>query len=97
MNIAGYIKPELLVLVPVLFAVGAGLKKTEVVRDKFIPLILGIAGVLLSALWVAATTVIPDAQSALMAVFVGLTQGVLCAAASVYVDQVIFKQPKRDD
>lgn len=97
MNIADYIKPELLVLIPVLFAIGAGAKKTEAVKDKYIPILLGAVGVVLAALWVAATTAIPNAQSALMAVFVGLTQGILCAAASVYIDQVVFKQPKRDD
>ena len=97
MDFTTYIKPELVILIGVLFAIGAGAKKTEAIKDKYIPVLLGTVGVVLAALWVAATTAIHDAQSALMAVFVGLTQGILCAAASVYADQVVFKQPKRDD
>ena len=51
--ILSYIKPELLVLVPVLYFLGAGLKKAEAFPDNRIPLVLGIAGILLAALYVA--------------------------------------------
>ena len=53
--ILSYIKPELLVLVPVLYFLGAGLKKAEAFPDNRIPLVLGVAGILLAALYVAAT------------------------------------------
>jgi hypothetical protein len=92
-----YIKPELLILIVVLWFVGLALKKWDNVKDKYIPLILGGSGVLLAVIWVLATTAIPDWQGALMAIFVALTQGILCAGASVYADQLIFKQPKREE
>ena len=49
LDITDFIKPELLILVPVLYIVGLGLKKTSL-SDKFIPLILGASGVILSAI-----------------------------------------------
>ena len=36
-----YIKPELLVVVIVLYFIGMGLKYTELIKDKYIPMILG--------------------------------------------------------
>ncbi len=95
--IATYIKPELLILVPVLYAVGIAAKKVEAIKDKYIPLILGGAGVLLAVIWTLATTDITDVRGALMAVFVALTQGVLCAAASVYINQAAVVQPKKGE
>ena len=50
-----YIRPELLVLVAVLYIVGKALKASQDVKDKHIPLILGGAGVFLAMLWVVAT------------------------------------------
>ena len=44
-----YIKPELLILIPVLYLIGMGLKKSQSVADRKIPLILGACGVLLAA------------------------------------------------
>ena len=54
LDITDFIKPELLILVPVLYIVGLGLKKTSL-SDKFIPLILGASGVILSAIWMFTT------------------------------------------
>ena len=45
-----FIKPELLILVPVLNIVGLAIKKKSPVADKNIPWILGAAGVVLSYL-----------------------------------------------
>ena len=88
-----YIKPELLVLVPVLYIIGMGLKKSTYFSDNAIPLILGACGVLLAVVYVTATSEFASWQNGLMAVFTALTQGMLCAGASVYVNQLI-KQAK---
>jgi putative effector of murein hydrolase len=90
-----FIKPELLVLIPVLYLYGVGLKKSQV-ADKYIPILLGIASVVLSFLWIVATSVLNGWQEVLMAIFLGITQGVLCAGASVYVNQ-IFKQSGKEE
>lgn len=94
-NLTDYIKPELLILVPVLYCVGLAFKKSAVVADKFIPLLLGACGVVLSVLYVLSTSDVTGWQAALSGVFVALTQGVLCAGASVYVNQVI-KQGRKE-
>ena len=41
-----FIKPELLILIPVLYLIGIGMKKSEI-KDKFIPLLLGTIAVIL--------------------------------------------------
>lgn len=83
-----YIKPELLVLIPVLYILGLMLKKTEKINDKYIPVMLGIIGIVLSAIYVAAVSDI-----CLMSVFTAVTQGILVAEAAVYVNQLV-KQNK---
>lgn len=83
-----YIKPELLVLIPVLYILGVMFKKTEKINDKYIPVMLGIIGIVLSAIYVAAVSGI-----CLMSVFTAITQGILLAGAAVYVNQLV-KQNK---
>ena len=90
-----FVKPELLVLVPVLYLVGAGLKKSEL-KDKLIPAVLGLAGVLLAAMYIAATGVFAGAQDVIAGAFAALTLGVLCAGASVYVNQVVKQAGKNE-
>lgn len=90
-----YITPELLALVPVMYIIGAGLKKSKI-ADKFIPVILGAVAVILSGVWVFANCSVSNAQEAAAAVFTAITQGVLVAGASVYVNQII-KQVKKDE
>ena len=90
-----FIKPELLILVPVLYLIGVGLKKSQI-ADKHIPFILGTISVVLSLVFIAATTVFGDWQGMLLAIFSGITQGVLCAGGSVYVNQVIKQAGKEE-
>ena len=89
-----FIRPELLVLIPVLYFIGMGLKSAEAFADKHIPLALGAVGVVLAALWVVATSTIASPQDGALAVFTAIVQGVLVAGASVYIDQLI-KQAKK--
>lgn len=90
MNFEDFIKPELLVLIPVLYLVGVAIKKSNL-NDRWIPIVLGAAGVVLAGLYILATTDMSDGKDAVMAVFVALTQGILTAGASVYANQ-IYKQ-----
>ena len=93
MDYQKYIKSELLVLVPVLYIIGLGLKKSRL-ADKWIPLTLGIIGVALSALWVTATSQITTGQELAAALFTAVTQGVLAAGASVYASQLHIQAHK---
>ena len=89
-----FIKPELLVLIPVLYIIGLGFKKTTLLKDKFIPVALGLISIFLTGLYIFATSNITGAKEITMALFTALTQGVLIAGASVYANQ-IYKQLQR--
>ena len=89
-----YIKPELLILIPVLYLIGMGLKKSQSVAARKIPLSLGACGVLLAAVYVLASTPMGGWQSGMAALFTAVTQGVLCAGGSVYVHQLLKQQGK---
>lgn len=91
-----YIKPELLVVVVVLYFVGAGLKNTELVKDKFIPMILGVVGVIISAIYIIATSSINGYQEVLTVIFTAIVQGILVAGAAVYVNQLIKQSEKEE-
>ncbi len=88
-----FIKPELLILIPVLYIVGVALKKSQA-NDAWIPWILGAVSIVLSLVYIGATTAFAGWQNILLAVFSGITQGILCAGASVYVNQLIKQSEK---
>ena len=90
-----FIKPELLVMIPVLYLLGMALKASSV-ADKKIPMVLGIVSITLSVLFIVTTSDFKGWQDVLMSIFVGITQGILCVGASVYVNQVI-KQSKKEE
>ena len=95
MNIEEFIKPELIILIPVLYVVGIGLKKSKL-SDTLIPLVLGGIAIVLSAAWVIATSDISTLKDVAYALFISVTQGILSAGASVYVNQ-LYVQPKKKD
>ena len=95
MDYLDYIKSELLVLIPVLYLIGTGLKKSKL-PDKYIPVTLGATSVVMSALWIVATTDIAGAKDAAFTIFMAVTQGVLLAGASVYANQ-LYKQSKKEE
>lgn len=95
MNYQDYIKTELLILIPVLYFIGIGLKKSRL-PDKWIPITLGISSVVLSAIWVIATADISGLQETASAIFTAVTQGILLAGASVYVNQLYIQTKKEE-
>lgn len=95
MDFQDYIKTELLILIPVLYFIGIGIKKSQI-PDKWIPIILGVSAVVLSAIWIIATTDISGLQEIAAAIFTAVTQGILVAGASVYVNQLYIQAKKEE-
>lgn len=94
-QLINYIKPELVVAAVALYFIGMGLKKANAVEDRFIPLILGGIGIVLSAVYVLAVSPINSVQEAAMAFFTAVIQGILITGASTYVNQIIKQVGKK--
>lgn len=91
MTFEEYISPELAVLIPVLYLIGASLKRYQNFADKHIPIVLGIVGIAIAMIY--EFSVIGVSWDALYA---SVIQGILCAGASVYVNQTV-KQIQKDE
>ena len=92
MDFSVYVKPELLILIPVLYIIGEMIKGSKTVQNRFIPVILGCIGVGLSILYVVATEGVT-----LLGFFIAITQGILVAGASVYANEIKKNTEKKDD
>lgn len=95
-QIMNYVKPELIVVAVVLYFIGMGLKQAQAVKDKYIPLILGGAGIVLCAIWVLATSPLGTGQDIAMAVFTAIVQGILVAGLSTYINQIVKQANKSE-
>ena len=93
MEFEQFVRPELLVLVPVLYLIGAALKKSAAVADRWIPLLLGGIGVVLA---VAYMLVFPSELTAGQCILTGAIQGVLCTGLSVYGNQMVKQMTKEE-
>ena len=91
-----YVKPELIVVAIALYFLGLWLKQAAFVKDKFIPLVLGIVGIFVCGIWVMATATFSTGQDIALALFTAIVQGILVAGLSTYVNQFI-KQLGKDE
>jgi hypothetical protein len=91
-----YVKPELIIVAIALYFIGIGLKRAEIVNDRFIPAILGISGIVICGIYVIATTDIYTEREIAMALFTAIMQGILVAGLSVYGNQLI-KQNRKEE
>ena len=83
MEFAQYITQNALILIPVLYIIGMIVKNTEKVDDKYIPLVLLIAGI---AGAIGIMGINGDA----------VVQGVLVTGATVYTNQIIKQSTKKE-
>lgn len=93
-QIMNYVKPELLMLTVVLYFIGMWMKQSEIVVDKYIPLINGAVGIVICGIYVVATCACKTGQEVAMAVFTAVTQGILVAGLSTYVNQIVKQVSK---
>lgn len=92
MTFVEYIRPELLILVPVLYVLGAIIKDSAAIQNRWIPAILGGVGIALSLLYVLGT-----GDFSATGVFTAITQGILVAGAAVYTNELIVQLIKKPE
>lgn len=97
MDIMEFANTELLIVAIICYIVGAALKKTDKVGDKFIPLILAGVGVVLATIFVFGTGTFVTPQDVTNGIFAGLTQGILMAGLSTYVNQITKQLQKTEE
>lgn len=95
-QIMNYVKPELVVVAIVLYFLGMWLKQAAFIKDKYIPLVLGIVGIFVCGIWVMATASFATGQDIALAVFTAIVQGILVAGLSTYVNQVVKQLNKAE-
>ena len=78
-----YILDNALILIPAIYVIGAILKGTELIKDKYIPVILLPIGIVLAMLLVGFNVN-------------GFIQGVLVTGVAVYANQLIKQASKEE-
>ena len=91
MDYTQFIKPELATLIPALYALGSIIKHTQKIPDNYIPMILGIVGLVLSCVYIFSVESFCG-----VSVFTAVVQGILCAAGAVYGNQ-LYKQINKEE
>ena len=95
-QIMNYVKPELIVVAIALYFLGLWLKQAAFIKDKYIPLVLGIVGIFVCGIWVMATATFATGQDIALALFTAIVQGILVAGLSTYVNQIIKQIGKNE-
>ena len=95
-QIMNYVKPELVVVAIVLYFIGMALKQSQTVQNKYIPIILGVIGIIICGIYVVATCSLSGIQNVAMAIFTAIVQGILVAGLSTYVNQIIKQVGKEE-
>ncbi len=95
MDWQNYIKPELLIFIPVLVAVGAAIKNLTKINNKWIPILLGGLGIVLVTIYQLAFGTIEGGNGWALAL-TSIVQGVIVAAAAVYSNQIVKQLGKEE-
>ena len=96
MDWQSYVKPEFLMLIPVLVFAGSMIKRLTKLNSKWIPLILSGGGILLVLLYQGAMGAFGAGSNPFAVILTAVIQGILAAASAVYSHQ-IYKQMGSDD
>lgn len=83
MDFQNYILDQALILIPVVYILGLFLKKSRVIKNKYIPLILLFFGIALSLLLVGLNVQ-------------GIIQGILVSGTAVFANQIIKQSLKEE-
>lgn len=91
-----YICPELIVLIPVLYFIGMAIRKSEKIDNRYIPVMLAVFGIILSALYMLGTITAITFNTFFSTVFAAIVQGILCAAGAVFVNETKKQMTKSE-
>ena len=89
-EVLNFIRPEILILIPVLIIVGLALKKVSYIKDWTIPIILGGVSVVMAILTLGFSGKF-DGPTLLN----GVIQGILAAGMAVYVHQITIQTTQK--
>lgn len=95
-QILNYVEPKLIIVAIILYFLGMWLKQAAFIKDKYIPLVLGIVGIFVCGIWVMATASFATAQDIALAIFTAIVQGIMVAGLSTYVNQLIKQAGKTE-
>ncbi|SET56277.1 Phage holin family Hol44, holin superfamily V [Lacrimispora sphenoides] len=95
-EIINYVKPELVIVAVVLYLLGQWIKQSQTIKDKYIPIINGAAGIVLCSVYVMSMSEVYTIQQIATAAFTAITQGILVAGLSTYVDQLMKQYGKKE-
>lgn len=90
-----YVKPELLAVSVVLYLLGMVLEKTGRIAERYIPVILCAAGIVICGIWVFSTSQLAGIQSILLAVFTSIVQGTLVTGLTVGSHRLLTGRKKK--
>lgn len=85
MDITQYVNAQFLILIPVIYLIGMFIKSANFYNNRFIPLTLGVTGIVLGILLALLNQVYSDIQ---LNVFNGAMQGLFCAGMAVFGNEV---------
>ena len=89
MDFTQFVKAELLILIPVLYGLGAILKNTKKIKGEYIPVTLTGVSLILTCLYVLGTEGVTA-----ISIFTAIVQGILVTAAAVYTNQLVKQATK---
>lgn len=90
-----FIKPELLVLVVVLYLIGWMLKKAKWFPDQDIPVVLNCISIALVLIYLFSVSFPVAVNEYIALVFTAIVQGILLTGAAINANQ-IYKQSKKE-
>jgi hypothetical protein len=89
MDFKEFVKPELLILVPICYALGLWIKQIDGIKNWLIPFILSAVSIVCCFLYLLASEFSAIGNLVAAYIFTALTQGILCAAAAVFAANIV--------
>ena len=89
MALTNYVRPELIVLIAILYCIGVAIKKTESLPDCSIPFVLSGISIIICGIYIFAVADTPkNYHEILIIIFDIIVQGICTAAVAVYIHQI---------